>query len=79
MGGVSDVLDHGVEAIEGFAPPVDANGTEPLMLNRVPLTRAGRIRADVDLQACGIRQGLPLDFIKTTDGRVTAATVAGNI
>ncbi len=76
---MSDGLDHGVEAIEGFAPPVDANGTEPLMLNRVPLTRAGRIMADVALQACGIRQGLPLDFIKTTDGRVTAATVAGRI
>jgi len=58
MGGVSDVLDHGVEAVEGFAPPVDANGTEHVMLNRVPRTRTGRIMADVDLQARGIGQGL---------------------
>jgi len=35
--------------------------------------------ADVNLQARGIRPGLQLEFIKTADGRVTAATVADNI
>ena len=76
---MGDVMNDRVKADQGLPSPVDANGAERFMLNRIPLTCAGRVMADMDLQARGIGQGLQHDFIQATDGRVAAPTIAGNI
>ena len=53
----ADQIDNRVESIERFAAPVAGNVAEHLMLDLVPLARAGRERADADPQPRFVGQG----------------------
>ena len=53
-----DVLQDGLEAVEGAAGPVEAEEAEQAMFNRIPLAAAGGEMRDRDPQAVGIAEGV---------------------
>ncbi len=77
--GVTHARDHGFEGLQRSSAPVNADRTESLVFDRIPLARARREVTHRDCQARRIGESLGLRFEQPWSIAVTVTAVGGDI